>query len=100
MALKLRRLAGMFTNRILQHRMCACGANVLRTGADSFKRVLGGNFNRLSLLGPPTNLPLYRVGVFVRDDTEASSARHSRHPAANEAREERIPWQLIILPIG
>ena len=42
MALKLRRQAGVFTNGILLHRMSGRPPDSLRTGADSFKRVLGG----------------------------------------------------------
>src|SRR5437867_9694234 len=42
MALKLRRQAGIFTNGILQRRSTGDDPQSLRTGAGSFKRVLGG----------------------------------------------------------
>src|SRR5712692_9018155 len=41
MALKLRRRVGVFTNGILPHRISGRPLDLLRTGADSFKRVLG-----------------------------------------------------------
>src|SRR5437773_3829322 len=38
----------MFTNRMLAHRCSRCDPQPLRTGADSFKRMLGGWLGRLS----------------------------------------------------
>src|SRR6266446_3580895 len=43
MALKLRRRAEVFTIAILLHRISARPPNPVMTGADSFKRWLGGN---------------------------------------------------------
>ena len=51
MALKLRRRAEMVTNEDLLHRSGTRHPRLLRTGADSFKRVLGSVSTEVSLLG-------------------------------------------------
>jgi hypothetical protein len=68
MALKLRRQAEMFTNRILSHRKSGVISDLLGTGADSFKRVLGGTIVAILLLTgivAPNKRCIAQRGAFV-----------------------------------
>jgi len=88
----------MFTNGILQHRISVRPPDSLRTGADSFKRVLGGSAPRLPGPIPPYEVVEKEQNSCIPDDSrdywhqrrqESSAAKHlaERH-GQNAERQE------------
>jgi hypothetical protein len=91
MALKLRRQAGMFTNESLQHRTSRCHLDLLRTGAASFKRVLGSAL--LSVLNP-------QIGLAIPNNPPIGMPRVYAHPYSVSKQLTHSPTRSIRKPIA
>ena len=125
MALKLRRRAGRFTNGIVQHRTSGCDADALRTGAGSFKRLLGGSPQLQVLSKAPYESRIQKtecamssgadfiVGLCVRSELRAAlraapifcraNQRSARATASSRRHDEpslKVRYSVAVAPLG